>query len=866
MPSPSSFTGRSRERRTRWGVRLGDWLARTIITVGGIGTIGAVLTVCLFLFAVVAPLFSKARLDSLTAYSAPWSRGHSDVVELNEFQHLGAVVAPDGTLTAYSADSGEVIQTTPVVEGSRPTLVRRVTGSSRLIFGFEDGSVRLGRLTFDANILDAEALPAELRSMPLGSVRPYEGGILERTASGLFRSQSVAATTGAELAVADGPIVAADLIAAGDTLLLATLTKAGKLHLSQLTEREDFVTGEKKLSAEGTYPVAYDGGTRGAPQFLVLTGRGDNLYLAWKDGAAQRIDTHAPDNARKVQDIQLVDGGVELTALQTILGRNTLVAGDSKGGLSGWFLVRRPLNDGSGGDLPELVHTKSFARGPAAITTLASANRSRVIAAGYADGAVRLYQVTSTELLASSVTGGQVDRLLVSPRDDGLTAFSGEHVSRWNLDLKHHETSLHTLFGKVWYEGYPEPAHVWQSTGGTDDAEPKLGLIPLIFGTLKATTYSMLFGAPLALLAALYTSEFLDRGTRARVKPAVEMMASLPSVVLGFLAALVFAPIVSDILPAIAAGLFVIPLSVVVGALLWQLLPPSFTLRRGHWKIYGIGLTIPLGIVLAASCGPLVERLLFSGDVKRWLDGRRVGSEFGSAWGGWMLMGLPLSALLTAFLSSRFVSPRLIQRYGTGDRTTFALLMIARFVVAILATLAIAALFASLLTLVGLDPRGPFVGTYIARNALIVGFVMGFAIIPIIYTLADDALVSVPESLRSASLGAGATPWQTAIRIVIPTAMSGLFSALMVGLGRAVGETMIVLMAGGNTAIMDLNPLNGFRTLSANIAVEIQDPPPGSTHFRTLFLCGLTLFVLTFLVNTLAEMVRLRFRKRVYQL
>lgn len=865
MTSPSSFTGRSRERRTRWGVRLGDWFARTVITVGGIGTIGAVLTVCLFLFAVVAPLFSKAQLESRTAYTAAWSRNDPRVVDLNEFQHLGVAISPDGQLTAFDADSGTVIQTTPLIDGARPTLVQRVTGSPRLILGFEDGSIRLGRLNFEATILDAEALSADLQSMPPRTVRPYEGGLLERTSSGMFRSQSVTATTGDELSVADGPIVAADLIAAGDTLLLATLTMAGKLQLSQLTEREDFVTGEKKLSLEGTHPVAFDGGTRGSPQFVVLTGRGDNLYLAWKDGTAQRFDTHAPENVRKVQDIRLVEGA-ELTALQPILGRNTLVVGDSRGGLSGWFLVRRPLNDGSGGDLPELVRTKSFTRGPSAVTALAPANRSRVVAAGYADGTVRLYQVTSTELLTASITGGQVDRLLVSPRDDGLAAFSGEHISRWQLDLKHHETSLRTLFRKVWYEGYPEPAHVWQSTGGTDDAEPKLGLIPLIFGTLKATTYSMLFGAPLALLAALYTSEFLDRGTRARVKPAVEMMASLPSVVLGFLAALVFAPIVSEILPALAAGMFVVPLSVVVGALLWQLLPPTFTVRRGDWKIYGIGLTIPVGIVLAAWCGPLIERLLFHGDIKRWLDGRRVGSEFGSAWGGWMLMGLPLSALLTAFLSSRFVSPRLIQRYGTGDRTTFAALMIARFAVAILATLTIAALFASLFTLVGLDPRGPFVGTYIARNALIVGFVMGFAIIPIIYTLADDALVSVPESLRSASLGAGATPWQTAIRIVIPTAMSGLFSALMVGLGRAVGETMIVLMAGGNTAIMDLNPLNGFRTLSANIAVEIQDPPPGSTHFRTLFLCGLTLFVLTFLVNTLAELVRLRFRKRVYQL
>ena len=115
--------------------------------------------------------------------------------------------------------------------------------------------------------------------------------------------------------------------------------------------------------------------------------------------------------------------------------------------------------------------------------------------------------------------------------------------------------------------------------------------------------------------------------------------------------------------------------------------------------------------------------------------------------------------------------------------------------------------------------------TYIQRNALIVGFIMGFAIIPIIYTIAEDALSTVPEHLRSASLGAGATPWQTAVRIVVPTAMSGLFSAMMIGLGRAVGETMIVLMAAGNTPVMKMNIFDGFRTLSANIAVELPEAP-----------------------------------------
>jgi phosphate transport system permease protein len=143
---------------------------------------------------------------------------------------------------------------------------------------------------------------------------------------------------------------------------------------------------------------------------------------------------------------------------------------------------------------------------------------------------------------------------------------------------------------------------------------------------------------------------------------------------------------------------------------------------------------------------------------------------------------------------------------------------------------------------------------------------MGFAIIPIIYTISEDALSAVPEHLRSASLGTGATPWQTAVRIIIPTAMSGLFSAIMIGLGRAVGETMIVLMAAGNTPIMEMNIFNGFRTLSANIAVELPEAVVNSTHYRTLFLAALVLFLMTFVLNTLAEIVRLRFRKRASEL
>jgi phosphate transport system permease protein len=152
--------------------------------------------------------------------------------------------------------------------------------------------------------------------------------------------------------------------------------------------------------------------------------------------------------------------------------------------------------------------------------------------------------------------------------------------------------------------------------------------------------------------------------------------------------------------------------------------------------------------------------------------------------------------------------------------------------------------------------------TYDQRNCLVVGIAMGFAVIPIIFTISEDAFSSVPSSLTAASLALGASRWQTAVRVVLPTASPGIFSAVMVGFGRAVGETMIVLMATGNTPVMEWSIFNGIRTLSANIAVEIPEAPHASTLYRTLFLAAAVLFIMTFLVNTIAEVIRQRLRER----
>jgi phosphate transport system permease protein len=148
------------------------------------------------------------------------------------------------------------------------------------------------------------------------------------------------------------------------------------------------------------------------------------------------------------------------------------------------------------------------------------------------------------------------------------------------------------------------------------------------------------------------------------------------------------------------------------------------------------------------------------------------------------------------------------------------------------------------------------------RNSLVLGFIMGFAVIPVIFTIAEDALSNVPKNLTAAASALGANRWQVVWTVMLPVASSGIFSSLMIGFGRAVGETMIMVMATGNTPIMEWNLFNGMRTLSANLAVELPEAPVGSTHYRTLFLGAIVLFAMTFVLNTIAEILRQRLREK----
>ncbi len=358
----------------------------------------------------------------------------------------------------------------------------------------------------------------------------------------------------------------------------------------------------------------------------------------------------------------------------------------------------------------------------------------------------------------------------------------------FHLRDPHPQAGLRAFLGKVRYEGQAEPDYVWQSTGGTDDFEPKLSLVPLIIGSLKGTLYAMLFAAPIALLGALYTSQFLHPKWRDHVKPTMEIMASLPSVVLGFMAALWLAPLLDTRVPSLLLVLLGVPCATLACNWCWGQLPHRVrTSIPAGLEFLLLSPIILITCILCWKAGPLAEEILF-----------------------------------------------VVTNPETGERVADFRLWWPEFTGA----------------------------TYTQRNSLVVGFMMGFAVIPVIFSIAEDSLSNVPKSLRSGSLALGASRWQTAVNIVLPTASPGIISALLIGISRALGETMIVVMATGNTPLKDFNIFSGMRALSANIVVEFPQAPFQGTLYRTLFLGALTLFIMTFIINTMAEVLRQHLRNR----
>jgi phosphate transport system permease protein len=840
---------RTRTHKTRWTVRIADRLASFFITVGGIGTILAVTGVFLFLAGVAFPLFRSGHVSPA---------GHGPAAAtfytgMDEYRVCGWSLGHDGEFRTFRLDNGAALSAQALVSADSIAAASLDVQSSTLAVARTDGAIKLFRISWITDYPQEAALPAGVALAQAGECTAAGNMVIERTAEGSLRSQEARLIDAGMIPAARagaGALRSIDHLADDKGFTVATLA-GDSLVVDRVAREENEFTGASSTTIKRHATAAPDAGS--GTRAMVTNG-GNAVCVVDASGATSIIDATSPE--LKTIASGNVGKGAPVTATAMLIGGNTILIGDQSGNVTAWFTAE------SNGER-KLVNPRTFRGHGAAVTTIAASPRERLFVAGYADGRVRVFQATSGKRVIDTTVEPKapIDALAFAPKTDGLLVAAGSSLLHFNLETGHPEVTLRALFRPVWYEGYPGPTHVWQSSAGTDDFEAKLGLWPLVFGTLKATFYAMLFGVPLALLAALFTSEFVVPAVRPRLKTLIESMASLPSVVLGFLAALVFAPFVQGHVASVMIGFLVVPLTLLTGAYIWQMLPAVTTRRLARFRLLIVFLTLPASIAIAAAIGPLAEKTLFAGNMMSWLDGQR-----GNGFGGWLLLLIPLCAVAVIFALARFTETPFRNASMTMSRARLASMDLGRFLAGLFATLALAAAIGALLTLAHADPRGGFFGTYVQRNALVVGFVMGFAIIPIIYTIAEDALSAVPSHLRAASLGAGATPWQTAVRIVLPTAMSGLFSAIMIGLGRAVGETMIVLMAAGNTPVLQMNVFNGFRTLSANIAVELPEAVRNSTHYRTLFFAALMLFGMTFMVNTVAEIVRLRFRKRSAQI
>lgn len=735
-------------RRRRWR-EIKDHLARYYIAAGGIGVIIAIVLIFFYLLYVVIPLFRPAHVEPGAQYSAPGGGTETTLhLALNEYNNVGFRLTDQGRGIFFSTNNGKVILESPLPLPEGVTVTSFGAGDpsrQAAIYGLSDGRALLLRHAYDISY------PDDVRTITPRVEYPLDKGLLAVDPQGqplrLISAQSDEDQTTVAAVTGDERLVLVNFVL-------------------QQSFLDDEVTIERVTASLDLSPLKVT--------HLVLDGQQEELYLADTEGYISYYQVRDKEAPRLVQRVKAVPEEVEITALSFLTGGISLLVGDSSGRIAQWFPVRDENNNYT------LEQIRTFDSQQAPITAIASEHARKGFLAADTSGHVGIYHTTAHQTLrVTRLSEAPLATVGISPRASAMLAGDSQgNVHFLKIDNEHPEVSWQALWGKVWYESRQEPEFIWQSSSASNDFEPKFSLTPLTFGTFKAAFYAMLFAIPLAIMGAIYTAYFMSPKMRGLVKPTIEIMEALPTVILGFLAGLWLAPLVESHLPGIFALLLLLPVGIFIAAYLWHRLPS----RVRHWVPEGweAALLIPVVVGmggLAMVLSQPLEMALFGGDMSQWIT-----------------------------------------------------------------------------THLGI--------TYDQRNSLVVGFAMGFAVIPTIFSISEDAIFSVPKHLTFGSLALGATPWQTLVRVVLLTASPGIFSAVMIGLGRAVGETMIVLMATGNTPIMDFNLFQGFRALSANIAVEMPESEVNSTHYRILFLAALVLFMATFVFNTLAEIVRQRLRKK----
>ncbi|WP_394133017.1 ABC transporter permease subunit [Shewanella maritima] len=720
-----------------------DKAAEVGVTVGGTMVFVALLLIFFYLLYVIKPIFDGADVEVVNQIELVDSESSVLQVGSDEQNEVLFRVSQQGVVEFYSSMSGQLMSR------HEPKLPQGATVTSsamsepseqRFALGLSNGQVQVYGIEFAVSYPDNQRLITPRMKTLVGDT-PF----------------SVNENGGVHNLVFDY---------SDDKMSFAYQDDAGVWRLNRLEGEENMMTEEVEwTSIETVIPKV----PNHAKHVLITPDHRQLIFSARNNLFV--FDVRYADEVELLQVVDVTEPNAKVTAIDLLAGASSILVSYDNGYISQYFQV-----NGERGRVYQKI--RDFERiTPSSVLSTEFYRKSFAVMSEEGELTL-LYTTSQRKLLAEKFDMANPLSMGFSPRSNALVVEAGNKLHLLRVDNSHPEVSWSALWQKVWYEGYPEPQFVWQSTSGSDDFEAKLSLMPLAFGTMKAAFYAMLFAVPLAISGAIYTAYFMTPKVRNIVKPTIEIMEALPTVILGFLAGLWLAPLVEDHLPGIFMLLLMLPIGILTTAFAWHLMPGSWKQRLP--ETYQELMLIPVILFvgwLAFELSPIVEVAFFGGNTRQFI---------------------------------------------TND--------------------------------LGI--------TFDQRNALVVGIAMGFAVIPTIFSIAEDAIFSVPRHLSNGSLALGATNWQTLTRVVLLTASPGIFSAVMMGLGRAVGETMIVLMATGNTAILEWSVFEGMRTLAANIAVEMPESAIGSSHYRVLFLAAFVLFIFTFFFNTIAEVVRQRLRDR----
>ncbi|CAM3641751.1 ABC transporter permease subunit [Vibrio aquimaris] len=722
----ADFSLQERDRKRLMKDRFARWL----VSAGGVTVLAALVLLFIYLLSVVIPLFSDAKItpnvsiESITT-EKPVILGVGDNGE-----HAYAV-SKLGYVDFWALGSHSITPVKTVELGSRYRLHR----SNRFTHGW------LGAASTSGDVL---LYKPQLRNVIKNEKRVFSPK-LDRISQPF------------DLKFSDGPSLKSFDYAVGSSITLAGYYDDHRVRVRWQESNQNVYSYQ--------FPQPFEHLDQ-----LIMTPDGNTLYLRSGSELVVAKKGALDFSIREVVDLSLGQDKAVVTNINLLAGGYSLLVTYQDGLVAQWF-------DTVTNGLRGLTHIRDFQLA-SQLTFLLPDTYRKGFYSFYANGTVKSHYTTSEKLaIFQRIYHKSPQLAAMSNNETYLLTLSGNELRLAYVDNAFPEVSWSSLWQKVWYESYPEPEYVWQTSSADDEFEAKYSLVPIAFGTLKAAAFAMMFAVPIAVLGAIYTAYFMTPTMRRVVKPSIELMEALPTVIIGFIAGLWFAPMVESHLSAVIALILVLPISTIMVGGLWNRLPNVWTSRLPN-GLHVLILT-PLMVLLTVliwNHSTTIEWWLFDGDIRVYLAEKGIGFD--------------------------------------------------------------------------------------QRNALVVGFAMGFAVIPTIFTIAEDAIFSVPKHLSDGSLALGATSWQTLIHVVLLTASPGIFSAVMMGLGRAVGETMIVLMATGNTPLMDWNILEGMRTLSATIAVEMPESEVGSSHFRILFLAALILLVFTFVVNSLAEWVRQRLREK----